>query len=166
MAKKDWYDVKVPAIFDKTDIGKTFVNQTAGKVLASDGLKGRVFAVSLADLNKDEDRAYRIMKFVVEDVQGKNCLTNFQGMTFTSDKVKGLIKKWQSLIEANVDVKTVCFLVSFTIAHGQTDGYTLRLFAIGFTKKRPNQVKLTTYAQSSQIKRIRKVRVALLAWLL
>jgi ribosomal protein S3AE len=38
--------------------------------LASDGLKGRVFAVSLADLNKDEDRAYRIMKFVVEDVQG------------------------------------------------------------------------------------------------
>lgn len=31
MVKKDWYDVKVPNIFDKTDIGKTFVNQTAGK---------------------------------------------------------------------------------------------------------------------------------------
>jgi hypothetical protein len=31
MAKKDWYDVKVPNIFDKNDIGKTFVNQTAGK---------------------------------------------------------------------------------------------------------------------------------------
>jgi len=149
MAKKDWYDVKVPNIFDKNDIGKTFVNQTSGKVLASDGLKGRVFSVSLADLNKDEDRAYRIMKFVVEDVQGKNCLTNFQGMTFTSDKVKGLIKKWQSLIEANVEVKT-------------TDGYTLRLFAIGFTKKRPNQVKLTTYAQSSQIKRIRKKMVEIM----
>lgn len=86
-----------------------------------------MFSVSLADLNKDEDRAYRIMKFVVEDVQGmfllsssknrfsllgKNCLTNFQGMTFTSDKVKGLIKKWQSLIEANVEVKTVCLLDS------------------------------------------------------
>jgi hypothetical protein len=96
--------------------------------LASDGLKGRVFSVSLADLNKDEDRAYRIMKFVVEDVQGsflslsgcafsygpgKNCLTNFQGMTFTSDKVKGLIKKWQSLIEANVEVKTVRLLLFF-----------------------------------------------------
>jgi small subunit ribosomal protein S3Ae len=146
MSKKDWYDVKVPNIFDKTDIGKTFVNQTAGKVLASDGLRGRVFAVSLADLNKDEDRAYRTMKFVVEDVQGKNCLTNFQGMTFTSDKVKGLIKKWQSLIEANVEVKT-------------TDGFTLRLYAVGFTKKRPNQVKLTTYAKSSQIKRIRKKMV-------
>jgi small subunit ribosomal protein S3Ae len=113
MAKKDWYDVKVPNIFDKTDIGKTFVNQTAGKVLASDGLKGRVFSVSLADLNKDEDRAYRTMKFVVEDVQGKNCLTNFAGMTFASDKVKGLIKKWQSLIEANVEVKTVSQGFSF-----------------------------------------------------
>jgi len=102
--------------------------------------------VSLADLNKDEDRAYRTMKFVVEDVQGKSCLTNFHGMTFTSDKVKSLIKKWQTLIEANVEVKT-------------TDGYTLRLFAIGFTKKRPNQVKLTTYAQSSQVKRIRQKMV-------
>jgi len=108
-----------------------------------------VFHVSLADLNKDEDRAYRIMKFVIEDtgaIQGKTILTGFGGMTFTSDKVKGLIKKWQSLIEANVDVKT-------------TDGYTLRLFAIAFTKRRPNQVRVTSYAQSSQLKQIRKKMV-------
>ena len=32
----------------------------------------------------------------------------------------------------------------------------LRLFAIGFTKRRPNQVRKTTYAQSSQIREIRK----------
>jgi len=89
------------------------------------------------------------MKFVCEDVQGKTVLTNFAGMTFTSDKIKGLIKKWQTLIEANVDVKT-------------TDGYTLRLFAVGFTKKRPNQVKLTSYAQSAQIKRIRKKMVEIM----
>jgi len=149
MAKKDWYEIKVPAIFDKNEIGKTFVNQTAGKVLSSDSLKGRVFSVSLADLNKDEDRAYRIMKFVCEDVQGRTVLTNFAGMTFTSDKIKGLIKKWQTLIEASVDVKT-------------TDGYTLRLFAVGFTKKRPNQVKLTSYAQSAQIKRIRRKMVEIM----
>lgn len=36
MAKKDWYDVKVPNIFDKNDIGKTFVNQTAGKGMQID----------------------------------------------------------------------------------------------------------------------------------
>ena len=32
----------------------------------------------------------------------------------------------------------------------------MRLFAIAFTKRRPNQVRKTTYAQSSQIRQIRK----------
>ncbi|KAL8253192.1 hypothetical protein R6Q59_036885 [Mikania micrantha] len=67
-------------------------------------------------------------------------------MDFTTDKLKSLVKKWQSLIEAHVDVKT-------------TDNYTLRMFCIGFTKKRANQVKRTCYAQSSQILQIhRKMR--------
>jgi small subunit ribosomal protein S3Ae len=37
-----------------------------------------------------------------------------------------------------------------------TDGYLLRLFIIGFTKRRSNQVAKTTYAQSAQIRQIRK----------
>jgi small subunit ribosomal protein S3Ae len=109
-------------------------------------LKGRVFRVSLADLNKDEDRAYRTIHLVAEDVQGKTILTNFHGMSFTTDRVKSLVKKWQSLIEAQTEIKT-------------TDGYVVRMFAIGFTKKRPNQVKVTSYAQSSQAKQIRKKMV-------
>ena len=40
-----------------------------------------------------------------------------------------------------------------------TDDYLLRLFAIGFTKRRPNQIKKTTYARSSQIRQIRKKMV-------
>lgn len=64
-------------------------------------------------------------------------------MDFTSDKLRSLVRKWQSLIEAHVDVKT-------------TDGYLLRLFAIGFTKRRPSQVRKTTYAQTAQIREIRK----------
>ncbi len=64
-------------------------------------------------------------------------------MDFTSDKLRSLVRKWYTLIEAHVDVKT-------------TDGYLLRLFAIGFTKRRPSQVKKTTYAQSSQVREIRK----------
>ena len=64
-------------------------------------------------------------------------------MDFTSDKLRSLVRKWQTLIEAHVDVKT-------------TDGYLLRLFCIAFTKKRPNQVKKTTYAKSAQIREIRK----------
>lgn len=79
-------------------------------------------------------------------MQGKNCLTNFHGMDFTSDKLRSLVRKWQSLIEANVTVKT-------------TDDYLVRLFCIAFTKRRPNQIKKTTYAQSSQIRAIRKKMV-------
>lgn len=62
---------------------------------ASDALKGRVFEVSLADLNNDEDHAFRKIKLRVDEVQGKNLLTNFHGMDFTSDKLRSLVRKWQ-----------------------------------------------------------------------
>jgi small subunit ribosomal protein S3Ae len=145
-ARKDWYHIKAPAIFKNTEVGRTPVNQTQGKVLASDNLKGRVFRVSLADLNKDEDRAYRVIHLIGEEVQGNNLLTNFHSMSFTTERVKSLIKKWQTLIEARAEVKT-------------TDGYVVRMFAIGFTKRRPLQQKVTSYAQTSQAKRIRKKMV-------
>jgi len=142
-AKKDWYSVKAPSTFENRDVGKTLVNRTTGLKNANDALKGRIFEVSLADLQKDEDHAFRKVKLRVDEVQGKNCLTNFHGLDFTSDKLRSLVRKWQTLIEANVVVKT-------------TDDYLLRIFAIAFTKRRPNQIRKTTYAASSQIRAIRK----------
>ncbi len=165
-------------MFTNRNVGKTLVTRTTGTKIASEGLKGRVIEASLADLNQargaacrppalptlveapacslwadalhllpcgtqDEDQAFRKIKLRIEDVQGKNCLTNFWGMDFTTDKLRSLVRKWQSLIEANADIKTA-------------DSYTLRIFAIGFTKRRPNQVKRTAYAQSGQIRQIRK----------
>ena len=93
-------------------------------------------------MNKDEDLSYRKINLRIEDIQGKTCLTNFWGMDFTTDKLRFLVKKWQSLIEAHVDVKT-------------QDGYYIRMFAVGFTKKRSPKRK-TYYAQTAQIKQIRK----------
>lgn len=146
-AKKDWYDIKAPSMFSTRQVGKTLVTRTQGTKIAADGLKGRVFEVSLADLqDHDEDRAFRKIKLRAEDVQGRNVLTNFWGMDFTTDKLRSLVRKWQTLIEAHVDVKT-------------TDNYVLRLFAIAFTKRRPNQIKKTSYAQSSQIRAIRRKMV-------
>merc|ERR1711981_60945 len=114
-AKKDWYSVKAPSTFGIRDVGKTLVNRTTGLKNANDALKGRIFEVSLADLQKDEDHAFRKVKLRADEVQGKNVLTNFHGLDFTSDKLRSLVRKWQSLIEANVVVKT-------------TDDYLLRLF--------------------------------------
>ena len=70
-------------------------------------------------------------------------------MDFTTDKLRSMVRKWQTLIEAHVDVKT-------------TDGYLLRMFCIAFTKKRQQQVKKTCYAQTSQIRQIRRKMVELM----
>merc|ERR1712031_99650 len=145
-ASKDWYDIKAPSVFSNPICGKTLCTRTKGTKIASEQLKGRVLEVSLGDLNKNEDDAYRKMRLRVEDVQNKTVLCNFWGMDFTTDKLRSLVRKWQSLIEATVDVKTV-------------DGYVLRCFCIGFTKKRPFQIRKTSYAQSAQIRAIRKKMV-------
>jgi small subunit ribosomal protein S3Ae len=143
--KKDWYDVKAPSMFNTRNIGKTIVTRTIGTKIASDALKGRVFEVSLADLQNDEV-AFRKFKLVSEEVQGRNVLTNFHGMDMTTDKLRSMVKKWQTMIEAHVDVKT-------------TDGYLLRLFCIGFTMRRQNQIKKTAYAQTTQVRAIRRKMV-------
>uniref|UniRef100_A0A2I3HRG2 Ribosomal protein S3A n=1 Tax=Nomascus leucogenys TaxID=61853 RepID=A0A2I3HRG2_NOMLE len=70
-SKKDWYDVKAPAMFNIRNIGKMLVTRTQGTKIATDGLKGHVFEVSLADLQNDEV-AFRKFKLITEDVQGKN----------------------------------------------------------------------------------------------
>lgn len=143
--RKDMYVIKAPGMFSTRNAGKTIISRTQGTKIASEEMKGRVFEINLADLNGgDETQGFRKISLVCEDVQGLNVLTNFNGMDMTRDKLCSLIRKWQTLIEAFVDVRT-------------TDGYTLRLFCIGFTKKQSNQqAKSTCYAQAGQIRSIRK----------
>jgi small subunit ribosomal protein S3Ae len=145
--KKEWYDIKAPSMFPQRNVGKTLVSKTQGTKIATDGLKGRVLEMNLADLSVDaEDLAYKKIKLCVEEVQGRNCLTDFHGMDLTRDKMCSLIRKWHTLIEAHVDVKT-------------TDGYVVRMFALGFTMRRADQVKTNCYAQTAQIRKIRKKMV-------
>jgi small subunit ribosomal protein S3Ae len=143
--RKELYTIRAPSTFVTRNAGKTLITKTTGTKIASEGLKGRVFELSLADLNGgDESQAYRKISLVCEDVQGDNVITNFNGMDMTRDKLCSLIRKWQSLIEAHVEVRTV-------------DGYYIRMFAIAFTKKQANQsTKSTCYAQAGQIRNIRK----------
>jgi small subunit ribosomal protein S3Ae len=146
-AKKEWYDVKAPSSFTVRDLGKTVVTKTVGQKIARDSLLGRVFRVSYGDLKQNaEDEAFRKFKFKVEEVAGTQCLTSFHGMDITTDKIRSLVRKWHTLIEANVEIKT-------------TDGFLLRVFVIGFTKRRPNQNRKTSYAQSAQVRAIRKKMV-------
>merc|ERR1712087_688351 len=43
-----------------------------------------------------------------------------------------------------------------------TDGYLVRMFCLAFTMRHPDQVKTNCYAQSSQIRRIRKKMVEIM----
>jgi len=142
--KKEWYDVRTPTCFPVKSAGKTIATKTQGIKVARDTLMGRVIEVSLGDLKEDtEEEAFRKFKLKVEDVNGFNCLTQFHGMDLSTDKLRSLVRKWQTLIEAHVDVRT-------------TDGYSVRLFAIGFTKKHKDHVKKTAYASAAQTRAIRK----------
>jgi len=148
--KKEWYDIKAPSVFSVRSCGKTLVTRTQGTKIATEELKGRVLELNLADLNNDEDQSYKKIKLCIEEVQGKNCLTDFHGLSLTRDKQMSLIRKLHTLIEAHVDVKT-------------TDGYLVRLFVIAFTKKRDNQVKNNVYARMAQIRKIRRKMVEIMA---
>nr|XP_058897403.1 small ribosomal subunit protein eS1-like [Kogia breviceps] len=136
-SKKDWYDVKVPAMSNIRNIGKTLVTRTEGTKITADGLKGRVFEVSPADLQ--DEAAFRKFKLITEYVQGNNCLTNCYGTDLMHDKMCSMVKKWQTMIEAHVDVKM------------------LRLFCVGSTEKWNNQIQEESdYARHQQVHQIQK----------
>ena len=146
--RKEWYDVVAPNMFEHRNACKTCVTKTIGLKVAADSLRGRVFEVNLGDLNKNEELGYRKIKLRVEEIQGKRCLTSFYGMDLTNDRLKSMIRKWQTLIEAHAEVKT-------------TDGYFIRMFCIAFTARQANAVRrpghpMTVYAQSGRVHRIRK----------
>ncbi|KYR00047.1 40S ribosomal protein S3a [Tieghemostelium lacteum] len=149
-SRKEWYVVRAPPQFfpsgANNQIGWSPVNRTQGTKLASDGLKGRVFEVCLADMKNQEEQVFRNIKLRAEEVEGRNVLTNFYGLSLTTDKLRSLIHKWAKLIECFVDVKT-------------TDGYFIRVFAICFTKKGKQQIKKTAYAKTSRVKAIRRKMV-------
>ena len=141
--KKEWYNVHVPSVFDVRVPTLTPCNKTAGQKIASDSLRGRVFTISLGELNNDShEQAWRNIRLQVEEIKGMDCYTNFYGMDITRDKLCSLVKKWHSLIEAFVQAKTL-------------DGYLVRCFAIAFTRRHKHQVKATCYAKGSQQKVLR-----------
>ncbi|EPY20943.1 small subunit ribosomal protein S3Ae [Strigomonas culicis] len=150
MARKEWYDVVAPANFEKRQFAKTIHNKTQGTRIASELIKGRVFEANMADLaienenthtTKNED-AYRNIRFIVQDVQGRNLLTQFHSINMTTDRTYSLMRKWCTTMESVVEAKTA-------------DGYVLRIFVICFTKKQDNQLSRNCYAKQRLVKWVR-----------
>jgi len=148
--KKVWYHVQSPLPFKSREVGWTPINKTAGTFVSTEAVKGRILQINLAELEKDENLSHQNIKLRIEEVVGQNqCLTSFAGLKFTTDKLCSLFRKWQTTIEAVTELRT-------------SDGFLLRLFCIGFTDRRRNQIKKTSYAKMSQVKRIRRRMFAII----
>ena len=144
--KKEWWNIKAPGMFMKRMFTYSPVNQTVGKKLASDSMKGRVFEANLGDLNVGYEFNKKI-KLIVEDADGKSklALTNFYGLECTRDYLCSLIRKWHTLIDLFVDCKT-------------SDGFLMRFFVVAFTSKyNYTQKKATCYANRSQVRQMRAI---------
>lgn len=144
MARKEWYDVVAPANFQTRQFSKTICNKTQGIRIAANVLRGRVFETNLADLNQSlgVDNAYRKIRFAVQEVQGRNLLTQFHSLQMTADRSAVLLQKWCTTIETTVEVTTA-------------DGYTLRIFVVTFTKRQLNQESSNCYAKQYLVKWLR-----------
>ncbi len=132
-------------MFSERDFTISPVNVTAGEKFSHEAIKGRVYTVSLGDLNQTSP--HKKIKLIVDEEAEKGskvALTNFYGIDTTRDHLCSLIRKWHTLIDCFVDAKT-------------SDGFLLRLFITCSTKKAKKQQKATSYAQQSQVKQIRKI---------
>lgn len=143
--EKNWYEIKAPAFLDADArrAGRTCVTKTTGRKIETDSLRGRVGEFNLSDLIKKSEDNFKKFKLEVLDISGRSCLTDFYGLSLTREKIAAMIKKRRSLIEVKTDIRT-------------SDGYTVRIFVVCFTKDLPQQVKVFSYAQAAQIKKIRK----------
>lgn len=144
-AKKEWFSLRIPSGFVVTEPGKTLCTKQNTKANLDKFLLGRNFEVNQGDLNPgNEESAVRKFRFVVNNVNGRIVESEFNGMELTTEKKRGIIRKWHTLIEAFRDVCT-------------KDGYHLRVFVTALTKHRPGSVSRTCYAKTSEVKKVRRV---------
>ena len=144
--KKEWRHVYVPGYFGgKRDIGVTVSNKIARGKVPMDYVANRVWEVSHGDVTNDMSHGYRIFKFRTI-AAGDDVYTQFAGMRMAKDKVDSTLRKYRTLIEASTDVKT-------------SDGFILRLFAIGFSKKMANSHSNHAYATQTNCRAVRDAMI-------
>ena len=146
--KKQWFSIISPPALKKTvPVGWTCCKKPTGTEVVSDFLKGRVAEICYGDLTFEANDVPKKIKMYIEEIHGRICATSFYGFELSRDVIYDKLKKRQSLIDVYTEVKT-------------SDGIIFRIFVMLVTNRKPNQLKLNSYAKHSRIKLIRKKIIA------
>ena len=146
--KKEWFTLISPAALKKTvPVGWTVCKKPTGTQVVSDFLRGRVAEISYADITDNARDVCKKVKMVVDEISGNICATSFYGFELSKEKIFAMLKKRQTLIEVYSDVKCA-------------DGVVLRIFLVLTTSRKPNQVRLNSYATHSTVRVLRKKLVS------
>lgn len=125
--EKVWYQILAPEYFEGKEIGTT----PAG---SPDLLIGRTVTPTLYDLTGDFDKIHVKLRFKVLEVSGQQATTVFYGHEWSSDYLRGLVKRGTSRIDWIGPILT-------------KDDYLMRISVIVFT---------TTRSKTSQEHAVRK----------
>jgi small subunit ribosomal protein S3Ae len=125
--EKVWYQILSPYYFDEKEIGAT----PAG---APDQLIGRTVMPTLYDMTGDFDQIHVKLRFKILEVVGQQAKTVFYGHEWSSDYLRGLVRRGTSRIDWIGPILT-------------KDDYLMRISVIVFT---------TTRAKTSQEHSVRK----------
>jgi len=90
--EKTWYDVLAPDYFENKPIGTS-------PAASPDALIGRTVEPTLYDITGDFDQVHVKLKFRVVDVVGQQAKTIFHGHEWSSDYLRGLIRRGTSRID-------------------------------------------------------------------
>ncbi len=125
--EKVWYQILAPDYFDNKEIGLTPASNP-------ELLLGRTVQPTLYDLTGNFDQIHVKLKFKIVDIVGQQAKTVFHGHEWSSDYLRGLIRRGTSRIDWIGPILT-------------KDDYLMRISVIVFT---------TTRAKTSQERAVRK----------
>ncbi len=111
--EKVWYQILAPDYFDNKEIGTT----PAGN---ADLLLGRTVQPTLYDLTGDFEKIHVKLRFKILEVAGQQAKTTFYGHEWSSDYLRGLVKRGTSRIDWIGPILT-------------KDDYLMRISVIVFT---------------------------------
>lgn len=140
-SKKDTFNLTCPISTDH--IGSTILNKQNTEIVAERKLKGRCFDVFQQDLSFNSATPRRL-NFIISKINGKECKSHFNQLEISTDKLRGIVKKWYTLIETNTEIVT-------------KEGIKLRIFCIGTSaRNKASKVKKHSYLKPSVTKQVRK----------